>query len=573
MKKIKRIADRKQYVLPHDEGVHKLAIIENQYPPSPKVVEAVRGVGDFHLYPHLSDNMELINRIASMNSVSGDEVILTNGSDNALLLVINAWCEAGSVINIPYPTYPHFVAFAETSPASVNMFRIGIETSMRVADIVCEKCEPGLCYLVSPNMPMGYVMEVEDIKRCLISRPDVLFIVDHAYVEYGGKLATELIRHHDNIIITRTFSKAFGLAGLRLGYLMSTKGNISYLMGVVNEKNVTPVACAAAMAALDDLEYYMGNVAETGREKVRIRDTLKRYLGSKIYDFSMGGGNFYMIYARDPAWVCREFARRGVIVRDKSSEIKDAIRIMVGRPDQNDCVLDVIFEVNIGSMLRKSKLVFDLDNTLRYGSKNSVVVWAGAKLAEHGIICTNNCTYTPDEIAEYFASYGISVAASNVYSPLTEFLRVVGDQSYCVVGRVSKWFPHSRSISDAKNVFIGCDYFLSSDDIISIVKNKPVVYYPYNTTYTTFDDYADSPESGQDMLPDVGSIINMLRPLVDTVMIGKPNITLPVCGSDVIVIGDGEADHQLASKLGGKWVDCKQTHIDKLYEEYLVAAE
>ena len=566
MQKIKRIADRVQYVLPSDKSIHNLAIIENQYPTHPAVIEAVHQVGNFGLYPHSVDNAHLVKAIAQLNNVSSDMIVLTNGSDNALLLIINAYCISSSVINIAVPTYPHFVQFAETSQARVNSFRVDILPSREVAKLVCGKCEPGLCYLVSPNMPMGYTLTVKDIEYCLLTRPDVLFIIDHAYVEYGGELATELLKY-ENIIITRTFSKAFGLAALRIGYMMSHRDNIKYLLGVVNEKNVTPIAVAAAVAALDNIDYYTDLVKETEREKLRMNIELTRVRGSQVYNHTISGGNFYLIYAKDPEHVCAEFKSRGIIIRNKSSEIPNAVRIMVGRPDQNDAVIDTIWWINLGSMLAKSTLIFDLDNTLRHGSKNSAIPYQGSKMAEHGIICTNNCTYTPEEISEWFAKHSIVVRKECIYSPLTEFLRRVVGTKYAVVGRIGTWFPDRVDITDADHVFIGCDYFLSARDMIAIVKNKPVVYYPYDTTYTTFDDYADSDDVGGESIPDVGSIINILKPITTTVMIGKPNIAL--CdGPNCVVIGDGESDRLLAESLKARWIDCKQVHVDVLYEAY-----
>ena len=579
MEKKSKILNRKQYVLPHAETyLHKLDIIENQYPPSPGVINCIKSFNSVSLYPHpTSEYYELLDKISNYSNCTRDQIILTNGSDNALKLILDAWSSDQTQILIPVPTYPHFMMFAETSLSDVITIKTHAKESpdsimKRVGDVLELNKTIGMVYLASPNMPMGYVIEPSSIRTHLENFPKVLFIVDQAYVEYDGILATELLLY-ENIIITRTFSKAFGLAGLRIGYLMASVDMIDYMKRIVNDKNVTNLAVAAALAAMNDLDYYQTLMLETSSEKNRLRKVFKSIITSEsvIYDYEIAGGNFYTLWSKRPAYVVEQFKEYGVYIRDKSSEIPDGVRIMVGRPDQNNDVIHIIKKINLQQILKQTPVLFDLDNTLRYGSRNNSA-YEGIKVLNkyESHIATNNSSYTPEEIHDYLLQHGVNIPIDRIYSPLTAFKKLISaDMNYCVLGHVSRWFPEGKPLSlDTEVVFYACDYFLTQDDYIilsKIGKKGAILYCSYMTDYTSIDDYPDTDYTGTELIPDMGSFVKIMNKFIKTQSIGKPDLLMLPHNFEVMV-GDGMSDQLLAKAMNAFYI--KITYEDCLSLEY-----
>jgi len=527
-----RLLGKKQYTLPAPPPhKHKLDIIENQYPAHSSVIAAAVP-RSFNLYP-TDESEPLKRRIAGRNGCSADQIILTNGSDNALGLLVHAY-GVGRIV-APVPTYPHFLSFARMNG---NLCTVDFGTrAPTVRELVAAAVDASLLYLVSPNLPLGYVLDVDFVDAVADALPTTMVVVDEAYVEFGGVSHVGLTARH-NVTVVRTFSKAYGLAGLRIGYLISHADNIAIMRAAVNEKSVTVHAISAALAALNAQEHYDQCVRVSEAEKARINERLALicFDPAPIYARNCAGGNFYLMFAREPARVVAAFAREGILIRDKSDEIPGAIRVAVGRPEQNDCVLDMVARINRVEIMRKYATIFDVDGTLCHGSKHTALA-PGARevvaICAEPIVVTNNCTFSHDQLREFT---GINA----VYTPL-DFI-----QNAAVIGR--------DDITDSRAVVLAANHFI---DIATAAKiseaglRGATLYYPTSGRYIDFDNCSDLPDTGSTLMPDIGAVARMFAGIMPVVQIGKPHCALPPSSRAIIfMIGDSQTDEEYAHAHG-----------------------
>jgi histidinol-phosphate aminotransferase len=560
-----RIQDRKQYVLPQVATYkHKLDVVENQMSHHIDVIEAasLAAATDVHLYPRPTKTLaSLMSKIAAYVGCNPDQIILTNGSDSALKLLCDSYIFDNVNVVIPTPSYPHFISFASQLTNNITYTDIDVKsTSMEICEQVSSAITPetNMVYLVSPNLPLGYVLRPEDIENMLIKYPHALIVIDEAYCEYRGISCSHLLKY-TNFCIVRTFSKCFGLASLRIGYLVSNITNINYMKAIVNEKSVTETAIAAANAALSNLNHYLDNVKHVEDAKGYLESELSRICDpdSPIYGYNITGGNFYLIYAHDTKAVCRIFADHGVYVRDKHSDVKNSIRIAIGLDEQNRDVIDLIKYINLKSLLLKFKVVFDLDNTLRLHSKNIIAPYPGSKILEKcdSFICTNNTSYTPDEISKYFGDHNVNIASSRIYSPLTFAKSIISDK-YSIIGsdNVVDYFGKSIPIELADTVYISNKHFLDESTIIKLCTYKPKLLCTIGGDKINLSNYADNDTISDVLIPDIGQTSNMLSQFMPVETIGKPNNILPFSGKNIIMVGDSDTDMDFARNIGALFI-------------------
>jgi len=245
------------------EGYIKLASNENNYGPSPKVIKAIRdNAGSVYKYPYR--DAELKQRIAEYCGCGAENVIAGNGSDELIDMMVKTF--KGPVVSV-YPTYSEYKLTAEA--LNERYYGINLEPGFYFSVERFEKDKrfekSNIVILCSPNNPNGGVIGREDIEQILNSGK--ITVIDEAYVEFYGNSIASLISEYDNLAVLRTFAKAFGLAGLRVGYALSGEEIIGYLGKVKPPFNVNSLAQEAAVAALDDVEYMRGCVDRIMRGK------------------------------------------------------------------------------------------------------------------------------------------------------------------------------------------------------------------------------------------------------------------------------------------------------------------
>ena len=318
--------------------VTKLASNENPYGPSPKVREAVaRAVKTLNRYPD-GGCYQLRRFLGKRFHVGLNQIIFGNGSDEIIGMALRALVEPGDEVIVAKPSFLMYSISAQVAGANVKEiplrdFRYDLN-EMRMA--VTPKTK--IIFIGNPDNPTGtYVLKTEAEKFLKEIPSDVLIFFDEAYFEfvtapdYPDSLS--LLRQHKNMIVTRTFSKLYGLAGLRIGYGLADVQVIDFLNRVREPFNVNSLAQAAAMACLKDQHYYQRIVDIL----VKQRQYLYQQLSRLKISFVKTETNFILIdVKRDGHKVFGQLLKRGVIVRDMGAwGLKNFIRVTIGTQEEN----------------------------------------------------------------------------------------------------------------------------------------------------------------------------------------------------------------------------------------------
>ena len=328
--------------------VIKLASNENALGPSPKALSALRtSVGQVHRYPDGGSTF-LKEKLAAHCGVSKRQMILGNGSDEIIVLALRALVEPGEEVVVATPTFLIYSLAATAVGAKVvsvplKNFRYDLAAMKRAITP-----ETKVVFIANPDNPTGTIVTRLEVEGFLQGLPeDVVLFFDEAYYEFAAALrdyprSLELLGKRP-VIISRSFSKAYGLAGLRIGYGISSPDLIAYLERVREPFNVNRLAQAAASAALDDRAFLKRTLAFTEEARAYLSDELSR-LGFKVIP---SVANFVLFDCGRPAAPLFEaLLKRGIIVREMGAWGLDRfIRVTAGRPQENRAFIKALKEV------------------------------------------------------------------------------------------------------------------------------------------------------------------------------------------------------------------------------------
>ena len=237
---------------PQGEGWVKLNTNENPYPPSPSVAAAVAGeVEKLRLYPE-PISAKLREAVGTRYGFSAANVIIGNGSDNLLDLITRCFvCDPGAGHTVPsYSLYPVVAGMS-----GQELVDVPFDRSMQLDVEALAATDARVFFLTNPNAPTGVAFTLAEIEAAL-QAIDGLLVVDEAYVDFGGETSIPLLNDYENLIVVRTFSKSYSLAGMRVGYALASEGIIGMLDRVRDAYNLDRVAQAAALAAFEDVAYF-----------------------------------------------------------------------------------------------------------------------------------------------------------------------------------------------------------------------------------------------------------------------------------------------------------------------------
>ncbi|MBU0550743.1 histidinol-phosphate aminotransferase family protein [Myxococcota bacterium] len=321
---------------------YKLDWNESTVPPSPKVAEAIRAFLDqaqhLNWYPVLN-SANLAARLEAFYGVGRDRVLVTNGSDDALSTICTTYLNPEDPVLVISPTYQHFLVFAQSRGAQIIHHYAPDPFDKDIPGVLdaLARAQPRLCYLVNPNNPTGVHYTPSEVARLLAAAPSTLFIVDEAYSEFAGITAIGLVEAYRNIIVTRTFSKAYGLAGLRVGYALARAEIIEDLKRVFNPKSVNVLAQLGAIAALDDQVHLRWFLDEVERSKRHIA----AWCEVEGVPCQLTPANYVMLRFEQAPWVVRRLREEGIYVRDRSQmeQLQGYVRFSVGTLEQTKAVL------------------------------------------------------------------------------------------------------------------------------------------------------------------------------------------------------------------------------------------
>ena len=319
----------------------KLDWNESTIAPSPLVNQALNRFmaqpNALNWYPTLnSRNLSL--PLSLHHQLSQDAFLVTNGSDEALHIICATYLQKGDVVLYPSPTYQHFLVFAQQQGAELRpcIPQSPFEADLSSLEEALSSTPIKLCYLVSPNNPTGVIYTPDLLAPLLDAFPHTLFVVDEAYAEFSRQSCRPLLEQYSNLVITRTFSKAYGLAGCRIGYLMAHPQVIRDLQRVFNPKSVNAFAQVAAIAALEDQAYlneYVDQVHQS--QKICFAHLHSRF---KIHSTS---ANFFLLKTSRPDLLVHALAEEGVYVRNRSHlpGLNGFIRVSLGTQEQTEEML------------------------------------------------------------------------------------------------------------------------------------------------------------------------------------------------------------------------------------------
>jgi histidinol-phosphate aminotransferase len=354
-KRVRRmLEDRVEYPLTKPargikvDEIIKLSSNESPLGPSPKVVEAIkRESGRVGNYPD-PKSKELKRVIGEYLDVDASQVAVGNGSDELVDLVCKAFMDLGDEVLIPIPTFSQYEIACRVNGGEPRFVELP-DFEWRAEPLVRALSEVRLAFISRPNNPTGNAISEKGLGELLDTGR--LVVVDEAYAEFAGYSVVGMSKKYDNLLVLRTFSKAFGLAGLRIGYAVGSEELIGALDRVRAPFNVSVLAQVAGVAALSDKRFLrrVRNVVKDGRKY--ITEELKK-LGLQVLPSDT---NFVMANVTpldtDAPTLCDYLARQGILIRDLSGfrgAGPDWVRISVGTPRQNKLLVMALKEFGGG---------------------------------------------------------------------------------------------------------------------------------------------------------------------------------------------------------------------------------
>ena len=319
------------YVPPQENrlGNLRLDFNENTIGCSPAVTRALRGLSpqQVAMYP---EYIRATSRLARAIGVRAEELVLTNGGDDALRLLFDVFVDEGETVVFPEPTFPMYRFYAEMYGAQIAAPRFDAEMRFPVKEIVAAlRRRPSVVFLANPNNPTGTLLEPSDLQRILRAATHSVVAVDEAYFEFSGWSAAPWLRRFPHLVVARTFSKATGLAGLRLGCLIARKSVAELFRKVAPPFNVNIAALVGAEAAARDrrsVRRYVGEVR-------RARAEFARAVAELGYRPFTSAANFLLVdFGPVGPELVRRLARKGILLRDRSEEFgrPGPVRVSIG---------------------------------------------------------------------------------------------------------------------------------------------------------------------------------------------------------------------------------------------------
>ena len=311
----------------------RLDFNENTVGASPKIVEYLRqqlNSEALSMYPEYSATKA---DLSAFFGVDAEDFILTNGTDEAIQVLINTYVNDGEEVLLLSPSYAMYRFYAELAGAKIRELRYRGEKLAFPLEEVLKVITPATraVLIANPNNPTGTGTDRPGIQRILEKAENAAVLIDEAYFEFCGVTALPLLQDYPNLFVSRTFSKAYGMAGMRFGCLFSQSGNVEFLQKAQSPYSVNMMAAWAARAAVRDKNYIQQYVTEVLAAREMLNVGFER-LGIPFYDSK---ANFVLFQAGERAIPIRdELRRRGVLVRDRSYEIDGCVRVTVGTRDQ-----------------------------------------------------------------------------------------------------------------------------------------------------------------------------------------------------------------------------------------------
>lgn len=329
---------------PKDTQYIKLNTNESPFNPSEKTIHYAENASkNLQLYsdPQCST---LVDTATKKLSVSSDEIIFTNGSDEVLNFAFMAYCDNEHPAIFPEISYGFYKVFAQINNVPYKEIPLNDDFTINIDDY--KNCG-GTIFIANPNAPTGISLSVNEIEEIVVSNPDNIVVIDEAYVDFGAESVVPLTKKYNNLLVTQTFSKSRSLAGARLGFGIANKDIIQDLNTIkysTNPYNVNSMTMAAGTGALEDNDYYMDNCKKIIDNRIWTSNKLKE-LG-----FIMTDSKTNFIFAMHPEFdgkaIYLSLKDKGVLVRHFDTKMLSQYnRITIGSKEQMEVFINKLTEV------------------------------------------------------------------------------------------------------------------------------------------------------------------------------------------------------------------------------------
>ena len=332
---------------PREKGYIKLNTNENPYPPSPLVLARLRDActADLRLYPD-PDAWALRRKLGEIFAIAPQQIMVGNGSDELLNVIIRSFAGEGDKIAYPHPTYGYYKPLIDIQGAEAVPVEFGADFDLPEGLAV-----PGahITFLANPNAPSGTLVPYDEV-AALCARVDGILVVDEAYVDFSQGGCIQLIEEHPNAIVVRTMSKSFSLAGMRIGFAFAPATLIEGMWNVKDHYNLNRLSLVAAEAALEDMDAMRANAARVCATRTRLCTELR------ALDFYVWDSQANFVLARlgecwannTAAELYEELKGCRILVRYFATppRLADCLRISVGTDAEIDALLTALKELS-----------------------------------------------------------------------------------------------------------------------------------------------------------------------------------------------------------------------------------
>jgi histidinol-phosphate aminotransferase len=332
--------------VPFAPDVLKLDLNESPVPPSPRVAEALRAAlaepATLNWYPDPTCTA-LRAAIGRYLNVPPDHVLVTNGSNQAMEILARAYLSASEAVLIVSPVYSVFKLQCQLRETHIREFYFTEPFTPALSELLAAPGQFKAIFLANPNNPTGIGLDRAAILGLLEQHPATLLVLDEAYAEFHDQPCVDLVTRFPNLVILRSFSKAFALAGIRCGYILGQPATLAPLRQVFPPWSVSTLTQIAAATALADTDYMRALVAENAAARQLMVDGL-RQLGFAARNTS---ANFILWSVPDPAGMTARLAARRVYVSNKDAvpQLQGYLRVTAGNRAQAGQFLNVVREV------------------------------------------------------------------------------------------------------------------------------------------------------------------------------------------------------------------------------------
>lgn len=355
----------------------------------------------------------LINQLCDYNQITQNQILLSAGSDDSLEYLIERYIKPDTHVLVLAPSYSYFECVIKRYTSNIHYIPLDFNNH---DDLNIDNCmafyesylDNAVVYIVNPNNPLGTLISKKSIERMIHKYQKTKFIIDEAYIEFiFDKTCVDLIHDNKNIIITRTFSKAYGLAGIRLGYMMANEETINYIKVLYNEKNVTDLAKAGGIAIFKNINYYEDIIQEI----CNIRNDFQEFLNSLGIYYVPSQSNFVSFYVGENVYKFLELLEQNSVYirnRDTQIDMSGFVRITIGTKEHISKVCSII-ENHID--------MFDKNPLVKY-YKSKKDIWTLKLLFKKvvDILNKSNVMYclTNDSLVGFYRRKGINPWSNSV---------------------------------------------------------------------------------------------------------------------------------------------------------------